>query len=227
MPQWKLFTHELKRYARFSKRQLSVYVLKNVGIGLYLGFFLGVLGVIPGSIIGYKIQKESEHRNLVEAHESGALEMFVARWNEQYFEQLGMHVMIALPESVPTTGMDVSTTTLYQYQQDSGVEPPAMAGGMSREPDRKEMRHYRKEGRQRVRACRKGRIVVIPFEKPVSGVVAVGDRGKLVRTDTVEDSDRVVTGENTRAMEALVRADTQKKTARASRTPLKGEEVKG
>lgn len=59
--------------------------------------------------------------------------------------------------------MDVSSTKLFKYQEKKGVSSltPGMATSRS---DKKEQKYQIKEGRYRVKAARKGRIIVVRLE---------------------------------------------------------------
>lgn len=58
--------------------------------------------------------------------------------------------------------MDVSSTKLYKYQRKMGTSSPA-PGIASEQGDKKEYKYQRKEGRYRMKAVRKGRIVIMPY----------------------------------------------------------------
>ena len=62
-------------------------------------------------------------------------------------------------------GMDVATSKLYKYQQKMGISSPAPGVG-SQGGDKKEYRYQFKEGRYRMKATGKGRIIVLPYLLP-------------------------------------------------------------
>lgn len=152
-PQWKLFTHELKSHAKMSGTQW---------------------------IFGWGMEK-MEYENLVLSHNVGALDIFVKRWNKDFFNPLGLQVLIALPGMGHLEDSDVSSTKLFKYQQRYGITSPA-AGQASTQDDPKESRYLAREGRQRVKAGRKGRIIILPFNNSApaeSGLVSDGGNGHV------------------------------------------------
>jgi len=162
--QWKLFTHELKSHARMSGKQFATYVAVNIAYGVLFNFVTTpFIAAVPSTILGYKWQKKTEHENFQAAQNAGVLDMFVQRWNKIYFEQLGLHVAVALPEMGRMNDMDVSSTKLFKYQQKVGSDS-TMAGTASRHSFPKEARYQMREGHQRVKAAHKARIIVMPLE---------------------------------------------------------------
>lgn len=162
--QWKLFTHELKSHARLSGKQIVTLVGVNIAYNVLFHFVAGpVLGTIPPGILTYKWQKKTEYENFTAAQNAGVVDMLVWRWNQSYFEPLGLHVAVALPEMGKMDNMDVSSTKLFRYQQKVGSASP-MPGTASKYSFPKEVRYQRREGYQRVKAARKARIIVVPLE---------------------------------------------------------------
>lgn len=88
--------------------------------------------------------------------------MFETRWNNDYFHPLHLHVRIEPPGIGIMDGMDVSSSKLYKYQRKMGTSSPA-PGVASEHGDMKEYKYQRKEGRHRMKATRKGRIVILPY----------------------------------------------------------------
>lgn len=91
------------------------------------------------------------------------MKVFEDRWNNDYFHPLGLHVRIEPPGIGEMDGMDVASSKLFRYQQKRGTSSPA-PGVASREGDKKEFKYQSKEGRYRMKAARKGRIIVLPFD---------------------------------------------------------------
>ena len=61
--------------------------------------------------------------------------------------------------------MDVASSKLYKYQQKMGISSPAPGVG-SQGGDKKEDRYQYEEGRHRMKATGKGRIIVLPYTLP-------------------------------------------------------------
>lgn len=96
------------------------------------------------------------------------MKVFEDRWNNDYFHPLGLHIRIEPPGVGKMDGMDVASSKLFRHQQKMGTSSPA-PGVASKQADKKEYRYQLREGRYRMKAARKGRIIVLPFhmETPV------------------------------------------------------------
>lgn len=94
--------------------------------------------------------------------------MFERRWNNDYFHPLRLHVRIEPPGIGMMDGMDVASSKLYKYQRKMGTYSPA-PGVASEQGDKKEYKYQRKEGRHRMKATGKGRIIILPYRE-VDGV---------------------------------------------------------
>lgn len=153
-PQWTMFSHELQAFAWMSKSQWVTVIACHVGIG---------------HIMGYKLQKHTERENFLLAYQGGFIKAIEDRWNSDYFHPLGLQVRVEPSGMGMTDGMDVTSTKLFRYQQKMGISSPA-PGVVSAEADKKEYKYQSQEGRYRVKAVRKTRIVVLPFSmvRPVS-----------------------------------------------------------
>lgn len=162
--QWKLFTHELKSHAKMSGKQIATLVAVNIAYGVLFNFVTTpLIAAIPSTVLSYQWQKKTEHQNFQAAQSTGVLDMFMQRWNKNYFESLGLHVAIALPDMGRMEDMDVSSTKLFKYQQKVG-SASTTAGVASTHTFPKEFRYQRREGHQRVKAAQKARIIVMPLE---------------------------------------------------------------
>lgn len=89
--------------------------------------------------------------------------MFEDRWNDAYFHPLGLHVQIVFPGVGQMDSMDVASSKLYKYQQKKGISSHA-PGVASVGGKKKEYKYQVKEGRHRMKATGKGRIIVMPYE---------------------------------------------------------------
>ena len=109
------------------------------------------------------MKKHREHKNFELAYRVGNLKVFEDRWNHDYFHPLGLHVRIEPPGVGRMDGMDVASSKLFRYQQKMGTSSPA-PGVASIQADKKEYKYQFKEGRYRMKAAQKGRIVVLPLD---------------------------------------------------------------
>lgn len=163
--EWRVFTMELKSYATMHGKQLVNFAGISIGYGVLGVFIAPHLGVIPAGIMSHKWAKKTEKNNFIAAHTNGAFEPFTKRWNETYFEPLGLHVMIAIPGNGGMEDMDVASTKLFQYQQKLGI-PTTRTGMVSHGGSPKEAKYRLKEGHQRAKAAQRARIIFLPFERP-------------------------------------------------------------
>ena len=180
--QWDLFTRELRGHARMTGSQFLTFVGYSIGFGLVWNFF-PVFGVIPSTIMSHKLAKRMEHQNFNTAQTSGALETFSKRWNENYFERLGLRVDVEVPGNGNMDGMDVASTKLFRYQQKFGTTSP-LAGAASKYATAREARYQSKEGHQRVKAAHKARIIFVPLRKTRSENLAPQETGLVDNSDS-------------------------------------------
>ena len=114
-------------------------------------------------VVGWKMHKHKEHKNFLIAYNGGAFQIFEDRWNNEYFHPLGLHVRIEPPGVGRMDAMDISSSKLYKYQHKVGTSSPA-PGVASKGGDKKEYRYQFKEGRHRMKARQKGRIIILPYK---------------------------------------------------------------
>lgn len=108
------------------------------------------------------MQKDREHANFLLAYRSGMMKAFEDRWNHNCFRPLGLQIRVEPPGIGKMDGMDVASTKLFRYQQKMGTSSPA-PGIASKQGDEKEYKYQSKEGRYRMKAARKVRIIVLPL----------------------------------------------------------------
>ena len=159
---WRLFTTELKSHAQMDREQWAMYLGISLAYNIGWHFICPPVGFIPATIMSYKLQRKTEQENIATAQATGVLMTFAQRWNESYFEPLGLHIVVAVPGHGDMGGMDIASTKLYKYQEKTGVTS-RKPGVASRAGGHKAARYQMKEGHQRVKAGRKARIVVLPF----------------------------------------------------------------
>lgn len=138
------------------------------------------------------MKKHNEHTNFLEAYQGGAMKIFEDRWNNNYFQPLGLQIRIEPPgmDIANISSMDVASSKLFRYQHKKGTPSPA-PGIASKQGKKKEYRYQYKEGRYRMKAIRKGRIVVLPFKttdpissQPRTTSSETQDGQSVVRTTT-------------------------------------------
>ncbi|MCJ1243383.1 hypothetical protein MMC30_000580 [Trapelia coarctata] len=155
---WATFTSEVKQHANMDASQWLTVLGKSalaLGVGnLMIGFF----GVIPAVIVGQKLRKKQEKANFKAADQSGVLADCVKRWNDTYFLPRKLVVRVDIPgEASDMAAMDVSTSKSFQQGigQSSFYNPDI--SGNARYSDAQV-----EETRARIKAARRGRIVIIP-----------------------------------------------------------------
>lgn len=124
-----------------------------------------MINLKPAAVASWQMQKQREHKNFILAYQHGLFKLFEDRWNEAYFHALGLHVRIEPPGIGKTMDyMDVASSKLFRYQQKMGITSRSQ-GVTSEQPNKKECRYQIREGRYRMKAAQKGRIVVLPYRK--------------------------------------------------------------
>ena len=181
--QWRTFTHEIKSHARMTKSQFCFVLFTTWGISVCGGLFLPFAGMAIGGIYSHKQQKRKEHENFNVAHTSGALQKLADRWNRNYFEGLGLQVRLEPPDVVHDgiKEMDIASTRLFKYQQKRGYSSPA-AGEDSGLGDAKEIKYMTKEGRERMKAATKCRVIIVPFASGANDTAARIKRARTMET---------------------------------------------
>ena len=155
---WATFTSEVKQHANMDASQWLTVLGKSalaLGVGnLMIGFF----GVIPAVIVGQKLRQKQEKQNLRAADQSGALADCVKRWNETYFLPNKLVVRVDIPgEASDMAAMDISTSKLFQQSTGQSSSYHPVVSGNTRYSDAQV-----EETRARLKAARRGRIVIIP-----------------------------------------------------------------
>lgn len=164
--EWVEFTHEVKRHARLSASQWMVTVAGSASIVVFGGLVLGWFSLIPATAVGHNMRRNREHGNFIRADQCGALAQCVNRWNQSCFKAKRLAVRVDIPGHGPDMeDMDLSTSKLFRLQQKNGTfSDTAGSTSHSYNTSGKELRYQMKEGHARVKAVRKGRIVIIPLD---------------------------------------------------------------
>ena len=175
---WTTFTNEVKHHAHLSAHQWVTtigWTLGALGLG---GMMVGIFGFIPSAVVGHKLRKKQENRNLVTAVESGALIQCVQHWNEVYFKPRRLLIRVDLPgQAEDMASMDVSTSEDFQSRVD-GHATSSLPLTDDYSISAKYSDEQVKEGRTRMKAAQRGRIVIIPLDAPKSGSTSPPDREK-------------------------------------------------
>ena len=175
---WTTFTDEVKHHAQLSAHQWITTIgwsLGALGLG---GMMVGIFGFIPSAVVGHKLRKKQENHNLTIAAESGALIQCVQHWNEVYFKPRRLLIRVDLPgQTEDMATMDVSTSEDFQNRL-SGHVSPSLPLTEDYSFSSKYSDEQVKEGRTRMKAARRGRIVIIPLDAPRSGSTSPPDQEK-------------------------------------------------
>ena len=148
--QWKVFTGEIRKMASLSFKQWV-----TVDISAVVIFLVAPLLVCPiGPLIGYKMYKHQNLKNFSDAQSSGLAKECTDRWNLEYFEPQGLHVVVCTPNTRPhawagsrdAKDMDIATTRFFKpYQKQKVI-------------------HSQKSRSEFLKVVRKVRIVVWPLD---------------------------------------------------------------
>jgi len=163
---WKQFTREIRKHASLSTSQWVTCVASGCVYGVFWSVVTGLSGLPMLGFVTYKKRRDKAIENFQVANHSGAIQPCLRRWNAEYFEPKGLHVKVELPGRGMTGDADVSSTKLYRYREKYGegheVLEPGTSNAWARDP--REKKYRTKEGYYRMKAARKGRIVVFPLE---------------------------------------------------------------
>ena len=172
LTQWHTFQSEIHHHGGLSGGQWTRNIAASWGIGIIAGAIVPLTGPVAAVAASYTLRSRREKKNFLAAHNNGILQQCLDRWNIQYFEQLGLHVAVEMPKSGNMHGADVASTKLFRFQQRRGIQSQR-AGTAGKGAQRRELRYQYKEGRQRVKALRRGRVVVTPWKMVSAAVSAV------------------------------------------------------
>ena len=162
---WTSFTNEIKHHADLSATQWMTTIGGAMGALVVGNMMVGFFGLVPSAIVGHKMRKKREHLNFIEASRSGALMQCVQRWNEVYFKPRRLVVRVDVPgESEDMASMDVSTSKEFQQRAASVNVASSAASGGGRSVNSGYSDEQVEEGRIRMKAARRGRIVIIPLD---------------------------------------------------------------
>jgi len=154
--QWSAFTNEVKSLAKLDSSQWLTTIGAGAGTWLVGGLLIGWLSLIPAAVVGQKVRKHKEHDNLLAAAEGGLLATCVERWNKNYFNSRGLTIRIDLPgQASDMNEMDLSTSKKFKQQ----------LNGQTAFTGKKQLKNEKKEIKSRVKAAKKGRIVIIPLNE--------------------------------------------------------------
>ncbi|MCJ1481141.1 hypothetical protein MMC06_001297 [Schaereria dolodes] len=181
--QWSTFTHEVTEHANMTASQWLTTIGSAFGTFAVGNIMIGFLGLIPSVVVGHKMRKHREERNLTAAVHTGALMTCVKRWNETYFQPRGLIVRVDVPGVVDDMeNMDVSTSKKFQYETSPSASIP-----VNRDPTY--IKHLPNESRTRMKAALRGRIVIIPLEQSSLSDSNPGGPQNMSPVDRVYDDD--------------------------------------
>ena len=156
---WAAFTSEITQYANMDASQWLTVLGKSaltLGVG---NLMIGFLGVIPAVIVGQKLRKKHEKQNFRAADQSGALADCVKKWNETYFLPRKLVVRVDIPGEASDMGsMDISTSKSFQHSIGQSSSDSTDISGTAKYSDAQI-----EETRARLKAARRGRVVIIPM----------------------------------------------------------------
>lgn len=178
---WEAFTHEVNDHATLSGRQWASTVAGGASIFLITGIFIGWAGVFPAGIYGHRLRKEKEMMNIGYASGCGALRNCVDRWNKSYFNDRNLTVRVDIPGRGPDmSDMDLSTSKLYKHKERFGTGRNTFTPFTPPNANDPKLRKYQqKEGAARVRAVKKCRIVIMPFNPKAKIAKPAAEKPKI------------------------------------------------
>jgi len=165
--QWSNFTAQITKEAQMTPNQWTTTVGKGFGTFVVGGIFFGWLGIIPAAFVGHRVRANNEQKNLSAARSTHVLQEILNRWNEAVFRPKGLAIRVDLPgEAADIDTMDISMGKCgkkwdkWQSTQSESKNPRA------------QMRAAKWDMRARMRAAKKGRIVILPVGEEASRLAA-------------------------------------------------------
>lgn len=154
---WSAFTREVRKHASLSGSQWAFTIGGTSTFAIFGSIFMGAFVLIPAAIYGQRMRSQQERLNFILADTSGALAQCVSHWNRSFFRARGLAVRVDIPgRSRDMEHMDLASSKLYknQHRADDRMYSAWHDG----------TKEQAKEGRARVRASLKARIVIIPLD---------------------------------------------------------------
>jgi Domain of unknown function (DUF4646) len=160
--EWSTFTSEITQAAQLSSKDWTITVGASIATFAASGIFLGWLGLLPAFVVGHRLRRFAEDKNIRAAKETGDLETKLLRWNETTFAPKGFLVRLDLPgdESTDLDQMDVYTPEKRSRKCRGGRR--CQAGGCSGE-DRWAKKAEKRAKCSKRKTARRGRIVIVPL----------------------------------------------------------------
>ncbi|MCJ1329176.1 hypothetical protein MMC10_005854 [Thelotrema lepadinum] len=163
---WDRFSNEVRSHASMTKKQWRKTIGTATGTIFVGALMVGVLSAVPGVIVGQKMRDKREKMNFKAASESGALLECIERWNRGFFFKRGLAVRVDVPGSASDMArMDLSTSKEFRERSETASmsTQSSSLGSWSGYSD-----SLVQEGRARLKAERRGRIVLMPLDSAAS-----------------------------------------------------------
>ena len=184
---WSAFTREIKHYSRMSKSQWFTTIGVSAGTAVFGSMMIGFVSVIPAAAIAHKMRRNREELNFITAELSGALDNCVKRWNDNYFKAKGLVVRVDIPgDCGDLNDMDVSTSKLFQRRLVEERYPSLADKSQGVSESTKDLL---KDGKARMKASLRGRIVIIPLDPAGLRTPSPGSPESEVVPDETEPDD--------------------------------------
>jgi hypothetical protein len=145
---WERFTRDITAEVKLSPQQWRTVVGAGLGLLVIGGMMVGFFGAVPAYLAARKRRQHHEERNLVAAVAEGSasrLSSKITSWNESFFQPRGVVIRIDLPRGDRESLEAMDMTDLPQSSFD----------------------RFFQEGEYdaRVKAAKRGRIVIIPLKR--------------------------------------------------------------
>ena len=163
---WKRFSDEVRAHAGMTGKQWRETIGTATGTVFAGALMVGFLSAVPGVIVARKMRNKREKMNFKAASESGALLECIQRWNQEFFFQRGLAVRVDVPGSASDMArMDLSTSKDYKDRAET-ASLSTQSSNLKSESSYSDL--LVEEGRARVKAAKRGRIVLIPLDSTAS-----------------------------------------------------------
>ncbi|KAJ5771415.1 uncharacterized protein N7511_003466 [Penicillium nucicola] len=144
---WADFTQVVCEEAKLSRQQWTTVIGKGLGTFAVGGLMIGLFGAVPAIFVARNARRRQEQRNLIYAlagAQGERLSRHISSWNETFFRQKGILIRVDLPDEYLNDVQNMNIHTSASSLQSSS--------------------------KVRDKAGLKARIVIIPLDRPESGL---------------------------------------------------------
>lgn len=161
--EWSKLTSEIAQAAKLRSKDWTITVGASLATFCATGVFLGWLGLIPAFVVGHRLRRSKEKKNLRAARDAGDLETKLLELNETSFAPKGFLIRLDLPgdQSSDLDQMDVYAPKKWGRTCGGGCHTNATS---CRSEAKRAEKVDKRAARSRRKTAKRGRIVIVPID---------------------------------------------------------------